>query len=85
LEGQINPFTEEIGANLTSTFGRGPQHAVVQLRKIQLELASEIESQTEVVAKVSLERQKLQSLLDDNPMKWCQELLLFNVYSVSNY
>jgi hypothetical protein len=58
---------------------------LVQLRKIQVELASEIESQTEVVAKVSLERQKLQSLLDDNLMKWCQELLSFNVYNVSNY
>ena len=58
---------------------------LVQLRKIQVELASEIESQTEVVAKVSLKHQKLQSLLDDNLMKWCQELLSFNVYNVSNY
>jgi hypothetical protein len=48
---------------------------LVQLKKMQVELASEIESQTEVVAKVSLERQKLQSLLEDNLMKRCQELL----------
>jgi hypothetical protein len=58
---------------------------LVQLRKIQVELASEIESQTEVVAKVSLECQKLQSLLDDNLMKRCQELLSFNVYSLLKY
>jgi hypothetical protein len=48
---------EEIGINLTSTFGRGPRHA--GFKKIQVELAYEIESQTEVVAKVSLECQKL--------------------------
>jgi hypothetical protein len=48
----------------------------VQLKKIQVELASEIESQKEVAAKVSLERQKLQSLLlDGNLMKRHQELL----------
>jgi len=58
---------------------------LVQLKKIQVELASEIESQTEVAVIVSLERQTLQSLLDDNLMKRRQELLSFNVYSVSNY
>jgi hypothetical protein len=58
---------------------------LVQLKKIQVELASKIESQTEVVVIVSLERQKLQSLLDDNLMKRRQELLSLNVYSVSNY
>jgi hypothetical protein len=40
-----------------------------------VELASKIESQTEVVAKVSLKHQKLQSLLEDNLMMWHQELL----------
>jgi hypothetical protein len=40
-----------------------------------MELASKIESQTEVVAKVSLERQKLQSLLKDNLMMRHQDLL----------
>jgi hypothetical protein len=48
---------------------------LVKLKKIQVELASEIESQTEVVAKVSLEHQMLQSLLEDNLMKRRQELL----------
>jgi hypothetical protein len=48
---------------------------LVQLKKIQVEPASEIESQTEVVAKVCLERQMLQSLLEDNLMKRRQELL----------
>jgi hypothetical protein len=27
VEGGIGQLTEEIGTNLTSTFGRGPQHA----------------------------------------------------------
>jgi hypothetical protein len=60
---------------------------LVQLKKIQVELASKIESQTnEVVVIVSLEHQKLQSLLNDNlMMRRQQELLSFNVYSVSNY
>jgi hypothetical protein len=48
---------------------------LAQLKKIQVELASEIESQTEVVAKVSLKCQKLQSLLEDNLMMRHQELV----------
>jgi hypothetical protein len=49
---------------------------LVQLKKIQVEFPSKIESQMEVVAKVrSLECHKLQSLLEDNIMKHCQELL----------
>jgi hypothetical protein len=40
-----------------------------------VELASEIESQMEVVAKASLKHQKLQSLLEDNLMMRHQELL----------
>jgi hypothetical protein len=48
---------------------------LAQIKKIQVEeFASKIESQMEVVAKVSLERQKLQSLLGDNILKRCQEL-----------
>jgi hypothetical protein len=47
-----------------------------QLKKIQVEeLSSKIESHMEVVAKVSLEHQKLQSLLEDNIIKRHQELL----------
>ena len=81
VEGWIDQLTEEIGTNLTLTFGRGPQHAGAA----QKDSSGACFSQTEVVAKVSLKRQKLQSLLDDNLMKWCQELLSFNVYNVSNY
>jgi structural maintenance of chromosome 3 (chondroitin sulfate proteoglycan 6) len=75
VEADISRLTEEIGTDLTSTLSEEDRGMLTQLKKIQVELASEMESQTEVVAKVSLERQKLQSLLEDNLMKRRQELL----------
>jgi hypothetical protein len=67
---------KEIGMDLTLTFLEEDHSMLAQLNKIQVEeFASKIESQMKVVAKVSLERQKLQSLLKDNIMKRRQELL----------
>jgi hypothetical protein len=66
VDGGIGQLTKEIGTDLISTLLEEDHGMLAQLKKIQVEeFASEIESQMEVVAKVSLERQKLQSLLDD--------------------
>ena len=73
--GEIGRLTEEIGTDLASSLSEEDRAMLAQLKKIQVELASEIESQNEVVAKLSLERQKLQSLLEDNLIKRRQELL----------
>jgi hypothetical protein len=75
VESGIGQLTEEIGTDLTSTLSEEDRRMLAQLKKIQVELASEIDCQTEVVAKVSLKRQKLQSLLKDNLMMRRQELV----------
>jgi hypothetical protein len=75
VDGGIGQLTKEIGTDLISTLLEEDHGMLAQLKKIQVEeFASEIESKMEVVAKVSLERQKLQSLLDDNMRKRRQEL-----------
>jgi structural maintenance of chromosome 3 (chondroitin sulfate proteoglycan 6) len=48
---------------------------LANLKKIQTELTTEVENQNEVVAKLSVDRQKLQSLLEDNLLKRRTELL----------
>jgi hypothetical protein len=62
---------------LISTLLEEDHGMLAQLNKIQVEeFTSKIDSQMEVVAKVSLEPQKLQSLLkEDNITKRRQELL----------
>jgi hypothetical protein len=75
LEGGIGQLTKEISTNLTLMLSEEDHHMLAQLKMIQVELASEIQSQTKVVAKVSLECQKLQSFLKDNLMMRHQELL----------
>jgi vacuolar-type H+-ATPase subunit E/Vma4 len=67
---------KEIGTDLISTLLEEDHGMLAQLKKIQVEeFASKVESKMEVVAKVSPEHQKLQSLLKDNIMKRRQELL----------
>jgi hypothetical protein len=77
VDGGIGQLTKEIGMDLTSTLLEEDHGMLAQLNKIQVEeFASKIESQMQVVAKLSLKCQKLQSLLkEDNIMKRCQELL----------
>ena len=75
VEGEIGRLTEEIGTDLTSTLSEEDRGMLAQLKKIQVELSSELENQNEVVAAVSVERQKLQSLLEDNLLKRRQELM----------
>jgi hypothetical protein len=76
VDGGIGQLPKEIGTDLTLTLLEEDCDMLAQLKKIQVEeFASEIESQMEVVAKVRLQRQKLESLLEDNIMKRCQELL----------
>jgi hypothetical protein len=75
VDGRIDQLTKEIGTDLILTLLEEDLGMLVQIKKIQVEdFASKIESQMEVVAKVSLECQKLQSLLEDNIMKRRQEL-----------
>ena len=75
VDSEIGRLTEEMGTELTSTLSEEDRELLTNLKKIQAELAIEIETQNELVAKLSVERQKLQSLLEDNLLKRRQELL----------
>ena len=74
-ESEIGRLTEEMGTDLTSTLSDEDREMLANLKKIQAELSTEVENQNETVAKLSVERQKLQSLLEDNLLKRRQELL----------
>jgi structural maintenance of chromosome 3 (chondroitin sulfate proteoglycan 6) len=74
LGGEIERLQEEMGTELTATLSEEDRETLNRLKKSQVELAARIESQNELVEKVSVERQKLQSLLEDNLLKRRQEL-----------
>lgn len=75
LKSEICRLQDEIGTELTETLSAEDREMLHQLKKVHTELAAEIEAQTEVVEKVSVERQKLQSLLEDNLLKRRRELM----------
>jgi structural maintenance of chromosome 3 (chondroitin sulfate proteoglycan 6) len=75
VESEIGRLTEEMGTDLTSTLSDEDREMLANLKKIQTELTTEVENQNEVVAKLSVDRQKLQSLLEDNLLKRRTELL----------
>lgn len=75
MESEIGRLTEEMGTDLTATLSDEDREMLVNLKKVQAELSTEVENQNETVAKLSVDRQKLQSLLEDNLLKRRQELL----------
>mmetsp|Transcript_10802 Transcript_10802/g.19558 ORF Transcript_10802/g.19558 Transcript_10802/m.19558 type:complete len:1083 (-) Transcript_10802:860-4108(-) len=75
VESEIGRLTEEMGTDLTSTLSDEDREMLANLKKIQTELTTEVENQNEVVAKLSVDRQKLQSLLEDNLLKRRTELV----------
>ncbi len=75
VESEIGRLTEEMGTDLTSTLSDEDREMLANLKKIQTELTTEVENQNELVAKLSVDRQKLQSLLEDNLLKRRTELL----------
>ena len=74
LEGDMERLRQEMGTALVKTLSEEDRQVLQQLKKVQAELVTEIEKQSEVVAQAGLERQKLQSLLDDNLLKRQREL-----------
>jgi len=74
LEGQIQLLQEEMGTELSETLTLTEKDLLQQLKSIQNELDSEIETQTQVFEEVGVERQRLLSLLEDNLLKKKREL-----------
>ena len=66
FEKQIERLQEEMGTELTSTLSDDEQALLDQLKATQNRLDGEIDQHTQVLEDVTVKRQKLQSLLEDN-------------------
>ena len=74
LQGDIARLQEEMGTELTKSLSDEERDLLNELKLKQAALGEEIEAQNEKVAAAGLERQKLQSLLEDNLLKRKKEL-----------
>lgn len=74
LLSQVQTLQDEIGTELSETLTEDEKQLLQQLKSVQVELETEIESQTQVLEEVSVQRQRLQSLLQDNLLKRKREL-----------
>eukprot|EP00977_Amphora_coffeiformis_P002507 scaffold469_cov160-Amphora_coffeaeformis.AAC.12 len=74
LEKEIERLREEVGTELVETLSEADRELLEQLKQSQVELEADIQTQSDEVAKLGLERQKLQSILHDNLYKRRREL-----------
>lgn len=74
LADQMTLLREEMGTELSDTISDDEKNLLQQLKVVLNELDTEIESQVQVLENVSVDRQRLMSLLEDNLMKRKQEL-----------
>ena len=74
IEKEMERLREEVGTDLVETLSEGDRHLLEQLKQSQVELEADIQNQSDAVAKLGLERQKLQSILHDNLYKRRREL-----------
>jgi len=74
LQGQVNTLKEEIGTELSDTLAENERSMLQQLKSVQTDLERDMEGQAQVLEDVSIKRQRLESLLDDNLLKRKREL-----------
>ena len=71
---QMNLLQDEMGTELSETLTEEEKTMLAQMKTVLNELDSDIESQAQSLETVSVERQRLKSLLEDNLMKRKREL-----------
>jgi len=74
LQGQVNTLKEEIGTELSYTLAENERNMLQQLKSVQTDLEREMEGQAQVLEDVTIKRQRLESLLEDNLHKRKREL-----------
>jgi structural maintenance of chromosome 3 (chondroitin sulfate proteoglycan 6) len=72
---QMGRLRDELGTELTQALSNEERSSLERFQKIQKELSVDIEQQNEIVSTLTVERQRLESLLNDNLLKRRQELL----------
>ena len=75
ITAHIGRLRDEMGTELTSALSEEERDMLKRSKTVQVELTAEIESQNETVSQLTVERQRLQSMLTDNLLKRRQELL----------
>ena len=70
----IDRLRDEMGTELTSALSLEERDILNALKTVQVNVSAKIESQNETVSQLTVERQRLQSLLVDNLLKRRQEL-----------
>ena len=74
LSSQIQLLDEEMGTDLRETLTMNEKKLLQELKEVQNQLKMEVERQTQSFEEVSIKRQRLKSLLDDNLLKRKREL-----------
>lgn len=74
IQVQIGRLQQEIGTKLSSSLTSNERNTMDSLKKQSKELQEKMEVAAQALEEVSVERQKLRSLLEDNLMKKKQEL-----------
>jgi structural maintenance of chromosome 3 (chondroitin sulfate proteoglycan 6) len=74
LSNQVKSLEDEVGTELCEFLSTDEKNLLLQLKSVHLELEKDIEIQTQVLEEVSVARQRLQSLLEDNLLKRKKEL-----------
>lgn len=75
VNSHIGRLQEEMGTELTAALTEEEREMLSRFKTVQNELTSKIEAQNETVSRLTVERQRLESLLSDNLHKRRKELL----------
>lgn len=74
LDADMTKLQEELGTKLISTLSNDDKQSMLKLKRVVAELTIETESQSEQVNEIGFQKQKLESLLNDNLLKRQKEL-----------
>ena len=84
LGSEIERLEAEKETQLASSLSEEERVLLARLKTVQVELAAEIDAQNDFVGKLSVDRQRLDSLLNDNLLKRREELLQEGIDDVTN-
>lgn len=74
LKSDVSRLEAEMGTDLTKTLSDEERDRLIDLKKHQANIVKEIEKQSEVVTQAGVERQNVESFLNDNLLKRQREL-----------
>jgi len=74
ISADIKRLEEEMKTELTSTLSADEKQLIASLKEAEKKLSRDVDVQTQKLSAIGIERQRLQSLLEDNLLKRQQEL-----------